>query len=219
MRLVPLTCQTQNQVIINLGERKLAVTADMVKELRTATGAGVLECKKALEAAGGDFDKAATALREKGLAAAAKKASREAKEGLVGSYVHMGSKVAALVEVNCETDFVARTEAFQVLAKDLAMQVVAARPLYVRREEIPAEVLEEERAIYRSQMADSGKPDQIIERIVDGKLDKYYQEVCLLEQPFIKDGSYSVGELVTQSIAKLGENIVVRRFARIEVGE
>lgn len=197
----------------------MAVTADMVKELRTATGAGVLECKKALEAAGGDFDKAATALREKGLAAAAKKASREAKEGLVGSYVHMGSKVAALVEVNCETDFVARTEAFQELAKDLAMQVVAARPLYVRREEIPAEVLEEERAIYRSQTADSGKPEQIIERIVDGKLDKYYQEVCLLEQPFIKDGSYSVGELVTQSIAKLGENIVVRRFARIEVGE
>lgn len=197
----------------------MAISADMIKELRAQTGAGVLDCKKALEANNGDFDKAADSLRQKGLAAAAKKASREANEGLVGTYVHTGSKVAGMVEVNCETDFVARTEAFQTLVRDLAMQVVAARPLYVRREDIPADVLAAKQAEFRAEMANSGKPADIVERIVEGKADKYFQEALLLEQPFIKDPSVTIGDLVTQAIAKLGENIKVRRFARIEVGE
>lgn len=196
----------------------MAVTTEMVKELRAATGAGVLDCKKALEASEGDLDKAVEILRQKGLAAAAKKAGREAKEGLIGSYVHTGAKVAALVEVNCETDFVARTDEFQQLAKDLAMQVVAARPLYVRREDIPEEVLEHERAIYAAQVADSGKPSHVLERIIQGKLERYYQEVCLLEQPFIRDGSLTVADVIAQAIARLGENIVVRRFVRYEIG-
>ena len=191
----------------------------MIKELRAQTGAGVLDCKKALEESNGDFDKAADTLRHKGLAAAAKKASREANEGLVGTYVHTGSKVAGMVEVNCETDFVARTDAFQALVRDLAMQVVAARPLYVRREDIPADVLAAKQAEFMAEMADSGKPADIVERIVAGKADKYFQETLLLEQPFIKDPSVTIGDLITQSIAKLGENIKVRRFARLEVGE
>lgn len=197
----------------------MAISADTIKELRALTGAGVLDCKKALEETNGDFDKAADLLRQKGLAAAAKKASREANEGLIGTYVHTGSKVAGMVEVNCETDFVARTDAFQALVRDLAMQVVAARPLYVRREDIPADVLAAKRAEFRAEMADSGKPADIVERIVEGKADKFFQESLLLEQPFIKDGSITVGDLVTQAIAKLGENIKVRRFARLEVGE
>jgi elongation factor Ts len=197
----------------------LAISAETIKELRALTGAGVLDCKKALEENNGDFDKAADYLRQKGLAAAAKKASREANEGLIGTYVHTGSKVAGMVEVNCETDFVARTEAFQTLVRDLAMQVVAARPLYVRREDIPADVLAAKQAEFMAEMADSGKPAEIVERIVSGKADKYFQESLLLEQPFIKDPSVTVGDLVTQAIAKLGENIKVRRFARLEVGE
>jgi elongation factor Ts len=197
----------------------LAISAETIKELRALTGAGVLDCKKALEENNGDFNKAADYLRQKGLAAAAKKASREANEGLIGTYVHTGSKVAGMVEVNCETDFVARTEAFQTLVRDLAMQVVAARPLYVRREDIPADVLAAKQAEFLAEMADSGKPAEIIERIVSGKADKYFQESLLLEQPFIKDPSVTVGDLVTQAIAKLGENIKVRRFARLEVGE
>jgi elongation factor Ts len=197
----------------------LAISAETIKELRALTGAGVLDCKKALEENNGDFEKAADYLRQKGLAAAAKKASREANEGLIGTYVHTGSKVAGMVEVNCETDFVARTEAFQALVKDLAMQVVAARPLYVRREDIPADVLAAKQAEFMAEMASSGKPADIVERIVTGKADKYFQETLLLEQPFIKDPSLAVGDLVTQAIAKLGENIQVRRFARLEVGE
>ncbi len=197
----------------------MAISAEMIKELRAQTGAGVLDCKKALEESNGDFDKAADTLRHKGLAAAAKKASREANEGLVGTYVHTGSKVAGMVEVNCETDFVARTDAFQALVRDLAMQVVAARPLYVRREDIPADVLAAKQAEFMAEMADSGKPADIVERIVAGKADKYFQETLLLEQPFIKDPSVTIGDLITQSIAKLGENIKVRRFARLEVGE
>jgi len=197
----------------------LAISAETIKELRSLTGAGVLDCKKALEANNGDFEKAADYLRQKGLAAAAKKATREANEGLVGTYVHTGSKVAGMVEVNCETDFVARTDTFQALVKDLAMQVVAARPLYVRREDIPADVLAAKQAEFMAEMADSGKPADILERIVAGKADKYFQETLLLEQPFIKDPSVTVGDLVTQAIAKLGENIKVRRFARLEVGE
>ncbi len=196
----------------------MAISAEMVKQLRETTGAGVLDCKKALEQTNGDFEKAAALLQEKGLAAAAKKATREANEGLIGSYVHTGAKVAALVEVNCETDFVARTEQFQALVKDLAMHVVAARPRYVRREEIPAAELEKERAEFLAQVADSGKPAEVLAKIVDGKLEKFYQENCLMEQPFIKDPNATIADVITQAIAKLGENIVVRRFARLEIG-
>ena len=196
----------------------VTITTQMVKELRQLTGAGVLDCKEALEAQDGDLEKSVAYLREKGKAAAAKRASREAKEGLVGSYIHAGSKVGALVEVNCETDFVADTDEFQALAHDLAMQVVAAKPLYLSRDDVPAEVLEQESAIYLAQMQDLGKPDHILEKIVEGKLSKFYEGVCLLEQPFIKDPSITVKELVQQKNALLSENIVVRRFVRFEVG-
>ncbi len=194
------------------------VTTEMVKELRDATGAGVLDCKKALEATDGDFDKAVEHLREKGVAEAAKRSTREADEGLIGSYIHAGSKVGALVEVNCETDFVARTGEFRELAHDLAMQVVAAKPQYLVPDDVPKETLEKEKAIYRVQMADSGKPDHIIDRIVEGKLGKFYEDVCLMEQPFIKETSIQVKDLVQQKNVLLGENIVVRRFVRFEVG-
>lgn len=197
----------------------MEITTAMVKELREATGAGVLDCKNALQETDGDFDRAVEYLRQKGLAAAAKRADRAANEGTIGSYVHAGSRVAALVEVNCETDFVAMTDDFLTLAHDLAMQVVAARPKYLFPEDIPAEVLEAEKGIYRAQMADSGKPDHVIDKIVEGKLQKYYQEVCLMEQPFIKDEGLTVQDVVTQLTAKLGENIVVRRFVRFELGE
>ncbi|PKO22855.1 MAG: translation elongation factor Ts [Chloroflexi bacterium HGW-Chloroflexi-1] len=196
----------------------MEITANMVKELRQATGAGVLDCRKALDSANGDFDRAVKILREKGLAAAAKKAHREANEGLIGNYVHVGSKVAALVEVNCESDFVARTEEFQTLVKDLAMQIVAARPSWVRIADVPADVLEKERGIYRVQLADAAKPAPIIEKIIDGKMTKFYEESCLLEQPFIKDNGIKVKDLIITTVARLGENIVVRRFARLEVG-
>jgi len=194
------------------------ITAQMVKDLREATGAGVLDCKKALEAHDGDFDKAATYLREKGMTAAAKRAERETKEGLIGSYIHAGSKVAALVEVNCETDFAAGTDEFHQLAHDLAMQVAAQRPSYVKPEDVPAEVVEEKKASYRTEMQDSGKPERIIEQIVEGKLRKFYEEACLLEQPFIKDTAVTIKELVQQKNAILGENIIVRQFSRFEVG-
>jgi elongation factor Ts len=194
------------------------ITAAMVKDLREATGAGILDCKKALSSAEGDFDKAVEILREKGLSAAAKKADRDANEGLIGTYIHPGSKMAGMVEVNCETDFVARTEHFQELARDLAMHVVAARPQYVNREQVPADVIEKEKEIYKAQMADSGKPDHIVDRIVEGKLDKWYSEICLLEQPFIKDSDKTIQDLVTSSIAALGENIQIRRFSRMEIG-
>lgn len=194
----------------------MEITAQMVKDLRALTGAGVLECRKTLEAAEGDFDRAAAMLREKGLAVAAKKAERETKEGLIGHYIHTGSKVAALVEVNCESDFVARTEQFQSLCRDLAMQVVAARPNWTRSEEVPAEVVEQLQAEAVAEAA--GKPAPVVEKIVAGKLAKFYEENVLLEQPFIKDESVKVKDLITQAIAKIGENIVVRRFARLEVG-
>jgi elongation factor Ts len=194
------------------------ITAQMVKDLREATGAGVLDCKQALQANDGDFEKSIEYLREKGVAAAAKRSSREAKEGLIGSYIHAGSRVGALIEVNCETDFVARTPDFQELAHDLAMQVVAAKPSYLKPEDVPADILEKEKAIYRAQMQDSGKPDHVIERIVEGKLQKFYEDNCLLQQPFIKDSSITVGELVQQKNALLGENVVVRRFVRYEIG-
>jgi elongation factor Ts len=190
----------------------------MVKDLRQATGAGVMDCRKALESTGGNFEQASELLREKALAVAAKKAERAANEGLIGSYVHMGSKVAALVEINCETDFVARTEGFQTLAKDLAMQVVATRPNWVRIEDIPAEILQQERENYRLGLASSNKPANLIDQIIEGKLAKFYEENCLMEQPFIKDESVKIKDLLTASIGRLGENIVVRRFARLEVG-
>jgi elongation factor Ts len=197
----------------------LEITVLMVKELREETGAGVLDCKKALEISDGDFARAVEHLREKGLVAAAERADREAKEGVIESYVHAGSRVGALLELNCETDFVARTEEFRQLAHDLAMQVVAVSPQYLSEEDIPAEVLEAEKNKYRAQFADSGKPDHIVDRIIEGKLNKFYEEVCLMQQPFIKDGDLTIQEVVTQAIAKLGENIVVRRFARFELGE
>jgi len=195
------------------------ITTEMIKELREATGAGVLDCKKALVETNGDMEKAVIKLREKGLAKAAKKADREANEGLIGHYVHAGSRAAALVEVNCETDFVARTPAFQELAHDVAMQVVAMSPRFVSIASVPEEVIEAEKAVYRKQLEGENKPSQIIERIIDGKLKKFYQDNCLLEQPFIKDEGKTVGQLVTELIAQLGENIVIKRFVRYQVGE
>ena len=196
----------------------MSISADMIKKLRDLTGAGVLDCRKALDAAQGDMDKAVEILREKGLAAAAKKASREASNGIIGSYVHMGAKMAAMIEVNCETDFVARTDQFQALARDLAMQVVAARPLYVRREDVPADVVAQEKEKYLGQLDDANKPQNVVERIIEGKLAKFYEETCLLEQPFIKDDGVTVRNLLTDMVARLGENIVVRRFDRFELG-
>jgi len=190
----------------------------MIKDLREATAAGVLDCKKALEASGGDVEKAKAYLREKGIAAAARKADREVKEGLIEAYVHAGGRVGALIELDCETDFVARTEEFRALAHDLAMQVVAANPLYLAPEDIPPHVLEEETKDYRAQARDAGKPEHVIEKVVEGKLQKYYQEVCLMKQPFIKDDELTVQDIITRMIAKVGENIVVRRFARFELG-
>ena len=196
----------------------MEITTAMVKELRVLTGAGVLECRKVLEETGGDFEKAATILRERGLAAAAKKAERVVNEGLIGHYVHTGAKMAGLVEVNCETDFVARTPDFQELVHELALQVVAARPQYVAVEDIPAEVIEQEKINYRAQLAAENKPDHIIDRIVEGKLTKFYEESCLLEQPFIKNPDVKIKDLVTESVARLGENIRISRFARLEIG-
>ena len=197
----------------------MQITAAMVKELREATGAGVLECKKVLEETGGDAEKAAQVLYERGMAKAAKKTDREARDGLIGHYVHAGSRVAALVEVDCETDFVARTPEFEGFVHDMAMQVVASRPEYVGVEDIPAQVVEQEKARYRKEMEGQGKPEQVLERIVEGKLRRFYEQVCLLEQPFIKDEDKKVATLLTEMIAKLGENIVIRRFARLQVGE
>ena len=197
----------------------MKITTSMVKELRESTGAGVLDCKKALETSDGDIEKAKAYLREKGLAAAAKKAGREVKEGLIEAYVHAGGRVGALIELGCETDFVARTDGFKELAHDLAMQVVASKPLYLTPDDIPPEVLEKEENIYRAQARDLGKPEHVVDRIVQGKLQKYFDEVCLMRQPFIKDNDMTVQDIITQMIAKVGENIVVRRFVRFELGE
>ena len=197
----------------------MKITAQMVKELRAATNAGVMDCKKALQDADGDMVKAAEIVREQGLSIAAKKSEREVKAGLIGHYVHAGSRVAALIEINCETDFVERTQAFQDLAHDLAMQVVAAKPLYVAPEDIPAEVLEQEMSAFRAEMEGTNKPANMMDRIIEGKLAKYYDTVCLMEQPYIKDGDIKVKDLVTAKIAEVKENIVVRRFARLELGE
>lgn len=194
------------------------ITTQMIKDLREATNAGVLDCKKALTQANGDFDEAVKYLREKGLSTAVKKADREANEGLIGTYIHPGSRVASLVEINCETDFVARTEKFQELARDLAMHIVASRPEFIRREDVPAAVIEKEKAIYRVQLAESDRPEHMWERIIEGKVDKWYGDVCLMEQPFIKNPDVTIKDLVVQSIASLGENIRIRRFSRLEVG-
>jgi elongation factor Ts len=197
----------------------MQVTAQMVKELRERTGAGMMDCKAALAEANGDMEKAVDVLRKKGLAAAAKRAGRVAAEGAVGSYIHAGGKIGVLVEVNCETDFVAKTEPFQQLVRDVAMHVAAAEPRFVRREEVTADVLERERAIYREQAAASGKPANVAEKIVEGKMEKFYSEHCLLEQPFVKNPDQTVGEMVTEAVVRIGENIQVRRFTRFKLGE
>jgi elongation factor Ts len=197
----------------------MTVTADQVRELRERTGAGMMECKKALQEAGGDFEKAIDALRRSGIARAEKRAGRAAAEGLVDAYIHPGNRVGVLIEVNCETDFVARTDEFMALVRDMAMQVAAAGADYVRREDVPADRLDREREIYAAQLRDQGKPEAMIAKIVDGKMNKFYSEVCLLEQPFIKDDKKTVGELVSEASARTGENIVVRRFARFRLGQ
>jgi elongation factor Ts len=197
----------------------MEVSASTVKDLREKTGAGVMDCKKALAECAGDLEKAVDYLRRKGLAAAAKKMDRVAAEGLVGAYIHAGGKIGVMVELDCETDFVARTPEFQALLKDLAMQVAAASPRYIRREEVSPEELEREREIYRRQALDSGKPEKIADKIVEGKMDRFYSEVCLLEQAFIKDPDRKVADLVQDAVARLGENIQVRRFMRYQVGE
>jgi len=197
----------------------MVITADNVKQLREKTGAGMMDCKAALTEAGGDMEKAVDILRKKGLASAAKRAGRATKDGIIGHYIHMGGKVGVLVEVNCETDFVARTEDFQALAKELAMHVAAADPRYVKREDIPADVLDKEKEIYRAQMAGSGKPAQVIEKIVEGKLDKYYEQVCLLEQPSVRDQNVTINQMVANAAAKTGENVTISRFVRFKLGE
>jgi elongation factor Ts len=197
----------------------MEVNASTVKELREKTGAGVMDCKKALAECSGNLEKAVDYLRQKGLAAAAKKASRVAGEGLVGAYIHAGGKIGVMVELNCETDFVARTPEYQALLKDIAMQVAAASPRYVRREDVPAEEIERERNIYRTQVLEQGKPEKIVDKIVEGKLDRFYSEICLVEQAFIKDPDKKVGDLLQEAIARMGENIQVRRFMRYQIGE
>lgn len=199
----------------------MAQSLELVKELRELTGAGVVDCKAALEASQGDIQKAVEFLRKKGLADAAKRAHREAREGLVSAYIHTGGKIGVLVEVDCETDFVARTDAFRELVKDLAMQVAASNPTYVSREDVPGEVVEKEREIYRQQLADQKKPPHVLDKIVEGKLEKFYSEQCLLEQLFIKDpsGKTRVKDLVSQLSAQVGERVVVYRFTRFQVGE
>lgn len=195
------------------------ITAAMVKELREATAAGILDCRTALEIAEGDFDKAVDYLREKGLAQAAKRMSREAKDGLVVAYVHPGGRIGVLVEVNCETDFVARTDEFKTLANNIAMQIAAMSPRYVRREDIPEAVLAHEREVFRAQALEEGKPAQVVDRIVEGRLEKFCQEVCLLEQTFIRDEERTVDDIIKDVITRTGENVIVRRFARFELGE
>ncbi|BAF59434.1 MAG: translation elongation factor Ts [Pelotomaculum sp.] len=197
----------------------MSISASLVKELRERTGAGMMDCKKALAETGGDLEKAVDYLREKGLAAAAKKAGRIAAEGLVESYIHGGGRIGVLVEVNCETDFVAKTEEFRAFVKDIAMQIAASRPEYVRREEVPESVIEKEKEILRAQALNEGKPEKIVDRMVQGRIEKYFKEVCLLEQPFIKNPDITVQELLTEQIARIGENINIRRFVRYELGE
>ena len=195
------------------------ITAALVKELRERTGAGMMDCKKALSATDGDLEKAIDFLREKGLAAAAKKAGRVAAEGLVEAYIHGGGRIGVLVEVNCETDFVAKTDAFKELVKDIAMHIAATNPSYLKREEVPTAELEHEQAVLAEQARNEGKPEKIIEKMVAGRIEKYYKEVCLMEQPFVKDPDKTISDLITESIAKIGENISIRRFTRYQLRE
>ncbi len=195
------------------------ITADMVKKLRDATGAGMMECKKALVEAKGSMEEAVTLLRKQGLAQATKKAGRSTNEGLIGHYIHMGGKIGVLVEVNCESDFVARTDDFQNLTREIAMHIAAANPQYVRREDVPAEILERERGIYRSQMEGQNKPAAVIDKIVEGKLNSFYEQVCLMDQPSIRDPKVTIGQIVQQAIARMGENIAIPRFVRFKLGE
>ena len=195
------------------------INAALVKKLRDATGAGMMECKAALTEAKGDLEEATTILRKRGLAQATKKAGRSTNEGLIGSYIHMGGKIGVLVEVNCESDFVARTEDFQGLAREIAMHIAAASPQYVRREDVPADVLDREREIYRGQMEGQNKPAAVIDKIVDGKLNSFFEQVCLLDQPSIRDPKMTIAQVVQAAIAKLGENISIARFVRYKLGE
>lgn len=197
----------------------MEVSASMIKDLREKTGAGMMDCKKALSETGGNFEKAVDYLRQKGLATAAKRAGRIASEGRVGSYVHAGGKIGVIVEVNCETDFVGKTDDFQAFAKDIAMHIAAINPLYIQRENVPSEVLAREREIYAAQAREAGKPAKIIEKIIEGKLEKFYSEVCLLEQPFVRDPDLTVRDLLNGLIGKLGEKVEIRRFSRFQVGE
>jgi elongation factor Ts len=197
----------------------MGITAEQVKTLREKTSAGMMECKAALVEANGNMDEAVTVLRKRGLAQAAKRAGRNTSQGLVSSYIHMGGKIGVLLEVNCESDFVARTEGFQLLVKEIAMHIAAADPKYVRREDVPAEVIEQEKAIYRAQFEGSGKPPQVIEKIVEGKIGSYYSQSVLLDQPSVRDQAVTVSQMVSQAVAKTGENIVVSRFSRFKLGE
>jgi elongation factor Ts len=195
------------------------IPAELVKKLRDLTGAGMMECKAALKEANGNLDEATTILRKRGLAQAAKKTGRSTSEGLIGSYIHLGGKIGVLVELNCESDFVARTDDFQNLLKEIALQVAAANPQYVRREDVPADILERERSIYRAQMENSGKPPQVIEKIIEGKLGSFYEQTVLIDQPSIRDPKVTVNQMLQAAIAKLGENIGIARFVRFKVGE
>ncbi len=200
-------------------EKSSKIDAGLVKNLRSMTGAGFVDCKNALVETNGNLDKAVDILRKKGLAKAQKKANREAKEGLIYSYIHAGGRIGVLLEINCETDFVARTSEFQELAKNIAMHIAASNPLYIKREFVSPELISKEREIYKEQLAAMDKPQAVKEKIVDGKLEKYYQDVCLLEQPFIKDPSKNIAEIIDNEVAKLGENIVLKRFVRYQLGE
>ena len=193
--------------------------ANDIKELRAATGAGMVDCQKALKESDGNMDKAIAYLREKGIAAAAKKSSRIAAEGVVGSYIHMGGKIGVLVEVNCETDFVAKSEQFQTLVRDIAMQIAAAKPEYVRIEEVPAEQVEKEKEILTAQSLNEGKPAAVVEKMVQGRIKKFYQEICLMEQAFVKDPSKTITDVMNEAILKIGEKLTIRRFVRYEMGE
>lgn len=197
----------------------VAISAELVKTLRDRTGAGFMECKAALSEANGDVEQATTILRKRGLASAAKKAGRATSQGIVGSYIHMGGKIGVMVELNCESDFVARTDQFQALAKEIAMHVAASDPTWVRREEVPAEALEKEREIYRAQFAQSGKSAAVVDKIVEGKLGSYYSQVVLLDQPFVRDPAIAVSQVIADATAKMGENITISRFCRFKVGE
>lgn len=195
------------------------ITSAMVKDLREKTGAGMMDCKEALTASDGDFEKAIDFLRKKGMSAATKRSSKAAKDGTIATYIHMGGKIGVMVELNCETDFVAKTDNFQTMAKDLAMQVAATNPIYVSAQEIPEDALEREKNIYKSQLLTEKKPEKIWDKIIEGKLNKFYEEVCLVNQKFIKDDSITIATLINNMIAKTGENIIIRRFSRFQLGE